>query len=134
MPYDPNKNHRPVGFPTKLLIAIEALVSHAKRPNFSETVRSLIEDGLEYRELKEDVKARCAIILRDTALGQYKRDAVYLERAQLYWEQHGMVDDFASWWVSIDAPLAQDIARFTRGNGMHNSVADAIEEAARRVR
>ena len=132
MPSDTRR--RTMWIPARLLSVIESRANRSRRPNFTRTVLSLIEDGLAYEELKEDVKARCAIILRDTALGQYRRDAVYLERAQIFWEQHGLVNDFAAWWVSIDAPLAQDIARFTRGNGMHNSVADAIEEAARRVR
>lgn len=134
MPYDPNKGYKPIRFPTKLLIAIEALANQAKHFNFSETVRSLAEDGIEYRELKEDVKSGLAIVLRGTALGQYRRDKLSLERAQIYFEEENLTDKFASWWVSEDPALALDSARRMRGNGMRDSLADAIEEAARRVR
>ena len=134
MPYNPNKGYKPIRFPTKLLLVIEALVSQAKRPNFSETVRSLIVDGLEHRELKEDAKSGLALILRGTALGQYRRDKSSLERTQIFLEQTGLIDKFASWWVSEDTAFALDSARRMRGNGMRDSLADAIEEAARRVR
>ncbi len=125
---------RTMWIPSRLLSVIESRANRSRRPNFTRTVLSLIEDGLAYEELKEDVKSGLAVVLRGTALGQYKRDKSSLERTQIFLEQCSLIDKFAAWWVTEDAAFALDSARRMRGNGMRPSLADAIEEAARRVR